>query len=176
MARRGLARGPGAAIESQAVQMRSLPTYGLIALLGVACRDRDAAPAQPALPQAIDPPASSQKDSAADVTSARPAEPTPEQLAQARKAFLTALDEGRALTKAGDYSAGIAKYREALAIDGSDPAALAELGWAAFLSGDLEAAEHSTEQALRFARGDSQRGMVLYSPKRCDRLPAIAVG
>lgn len=162
---------------------RSLLACALL-LPSTSCRDREAAPPPGAdAPRDAPPPVDAAGPAAGDTQGdakheapARPAEPTPEQLAQARKAFVAALDEGRALTRKEDYAAGIAKYREALAIDGSDPAALGELGWAAFLTDDLEVAERSTEQALRFARRETQRGMLLYNLGRVLEARGDAVG
>jgi tetratricopeptide (TPR) repeat protein len=80
-----------------------------------------------------------------------------------RKRFLTALDAGRVASKQGAYTEAIVKFREALEANPSNAATLGELGWAAFKAGDLTLAETSTEQALRHADTDSQRGMLLYN-------------
>lgn len=95
--------------------------------------------------------------------SKKPPKPTVDEAKQQRKQLLALLNEGRAATKKGDHAAGIVKYREALAIDANDVAVLAELGWAAFQTGDLELAHRSTVQALKFVRDDKQRGMILYN-------------
>jgi len=99
----------------------------------------------------------------------KPPKPTPEELAKLRKQLLVLLNEGRALTKNGDYAGGMAKYRAVLAIDASDVAALGELGWAAYKAGDLEYAHHTTVQALKFAREQSRRGMLLYNLGRIEQ-------
>jgi tetratricopeptide (TPR) repeat protein len=105
------------------------------------------------------------------VTAPKPAppKPKPEELAKLRKQLLVLLNEGRALTKNGDYVGGMAKYRAALAIDASDVAVLGELGWAAYKAGDLDNAHRTTAQALKFAREDSRRGMLLYNLGRIEQ-------
>lgn len=94
--------------------------------------------------------------------------PKPEEAAKLRKRLLTLLNEGRALTKKGDHAGGIVKYREALEIDASDVSVLGELGWAAYLAGDLELAHRTTVQALKFVRDDGRRGMLLYNLGRIE--------
>lgn len=92
-----------------------------------------------------------------------PPRASPEALRDARKRFLEMLNEGRSLTKAGDYAAGMAKYRQALEIDPADPSALAEMGWAAFKAGEFDVAQEHTVRALRFAKDDAQLGMMHYN-------------
>lgn len=94
--------------------------------------------------------------------------PKIDEAAKLRKHLLVLLNEGRALTKKGDYPAGMAKYREALEIDASDVTVLGELGWAAYKAGELEDAHRTTAQALKFAREDKQRGMLLYNLGRVE--------
>jgi tetratricopeptide (TPR) repeat protein len=102
--------------------------------------------------------------------------PKADEATKLRKQLLALLNEGRAATKKGDHQAGMAKYREALAIDASDVAVLGELGWAAFQAGDLELAHRTTTQALKFVRDENRRGMLLYNLGRIaeerDELPA----
>jgi len=87
----------------------------------------------------------------------------PAALAKARKLYLARLNEGRRLTKAGEYTEATAAYVLALEVDPNDAALLGELGWAAFKGGDLPGARHATTSALRFARTDKQRGMLSYN-------------
>jgi tetratricopeptide (TPR) repeat protein len=148
---------------------RSLPL--VLTLLGAStgCPRGDAAPQADAKPSSVEPPATETR-APAPVAAAPEVKPGAEkpkasasEIAAQRKRMLAALNEGRALVKKGEHAAGIAKYREVLAIDGSDPTALAELGWAAFLANDLELAASATEHALQFSRADKQRGMLLYN-------------
>lgn len=86
-----------------------------------------------------------------------------ERAKELRKTFRTKLDEGRAKTKAGQYQDGIALYNEALAVEPSNPAALAELGWAAFQAEQLDLAAGATTRALLYSRKSEQQGMILYN-------------
>ncbi len=158
-----------------------LSSLSLISLLSFAC---DKAPA-PEAKQAEAAPAAAPSDAAkpADSKAAdaakqpaepatrkpAPAKPTLDEATKLRKRLLALLNEGRTLTKNGDYAGGIAKYREALEIDQSDVSVLGELGWAAFRSGDLELAHRTTVQALKFVRDDNnKRGMLLYNLGRIE--------
>jgi tetratricopeptide (TPR) repeat protein len=85
------------------------------------------------------------------------------QAAELRKQFRTKLDEGRKQTKAGKHEEGIKLYHEALAIEPSNPTALAELGWAALQANQLDLAQGATAQALIFSRKPEQQGMILYN-------------
>lgn len=98
-----------------------------------------------------------------------PAKPKLDEAIVLRKQLLALLNEGRALTKKGDYAGGMAKYGEALKIDASDVSVLGELGWAAFKAGELELAHRTTVQALKFVREDpKKRGMLLYNLGRVE--------
>jgi tetratricopeptide (TPR) repeat protein len=150
----------------------------VILLLVAACGDPAAdaqagakgADAKPATPDAK---GADAKPSEPDVkpADAKPATPdassrktlSAEHAKQLRKTFRTKLDEGRAKTKAGQYRDGIALYDEALAIEPSNPAALAELGWAAFQAEQLELAQGATTRALLYSRKSEQQGMILYN-------------
>jgi len=78
--------------------------------------------------------------------------------------FRKELDRGRAAVRAKRYPAGITALQAALKIDPNHPSALAELGWAAFLSGDLELAERSTLRAIDSSVAkDRTRGAALYN-------------
>src|SRR5690606_1646257 len=157
----------------------------LLALLLIPCSmfvcnsaDRDAA--SEASPQAAsDQPATDeQPEPDADKTPAITADSKPstdkapkpkvDEAAKLRKQLLALLNEGRALTKKGDHAGGIVKYQEALKIDASDVSVLGELGWAAYLSGDLELAHRTTVQALKFVRDQKKRGMLLYNLGRIE--------
>ena len=162
--------GPSIAVRFHTVTRSvSVALVLLGALTG--CPHGDAAPQADAKPSTAEPPAAETKASVpAPVAAAPAAKPSDEkpkasasEIAAQRKRMLATLNEGRALVKKGEHAAGIAKYREVLAIDGSDPTALAELGWAAFLANDLELAASATEHALRFSRTAKQRGMLQYN-------------
>lgn len=101
-------------------------------------------------------------------SSAKAPKPKVDEATQLRKRLLALLNEGRELTKKGDHAGGIVKYREALEIDASDVSVLGELGWAAYLSGDLELAHRTTTQALKFVRDEKRRGMLLYNLGRIE--------
>ncbi|MFV8752287.1 tetratricopeptide repeat protein [Nannocystaceae bacterium ST9] len=94
---------------------------------------------------------------------AKPADLSAKQAGELRKQFRSKLDEGRKLTKEGKHEAGIKLYHEALAIEPSNPAALAELGWAALQANQLDLAQGATSQALIFSRKADQQGMILYN-------------
>ncbi len=93
----------------------------------------------------------------------KPPPADPAAIAKARKLYLARLNEGRRLTKAGQFPEAIAVYLQALDVDPSDVALLGELGWAAFKGNDLPGARHATTHGLRFARTDKQRGMLNYN-------------
>lgn len=80
------------------------------------------------------------------------------------EAFREHLAAGRKAVKARRYSGGIEDFEAALKIDPNHPSALAELGWAAFLSGDLDRAERSTQRAIDSSvASDRTRGAALYN-------------
>jgi len=79
-------------------------------------------------------------------------------------AFRDGLDRGRTEVKAKRYAEGIKAFEAALKIDPNHPSALAELGWAAFLSGDLGVAERFTRRAIdSTGASDRTRGAALYN-------------
>ncbi|MCB9701205.1 MAG: tetratricopeptide repeat protein [Myxococcales bacterium] len=78
-------------------------------------------------------------------------------------AFREHLAAGRKAVKAKRYAEGISALEAALKIDPNHPAALAELGWASYLAGDLGKAERFTRQAIGAATEDRTRGAALYN-------------
>ncbi|GEM_PF-3129413 len=112
-------------------------------------------------------PAKAKTSAKADAAGHAP-ELEPKKARELRRKLKTLLNEGRALTKKGEYDKGITKYREALTIDASDISVLGELGWAAYKAGDLKLAHQTTFGALKFAREDRQRGMLLYNLGRVE--------
>ncbi|PIE18618.1 MAG: hypothetical protein CSA66_04490 [Proteobacteria bacterium] len=96
----------------------------------------------------------------------RLAKPTGAALAQVKaqgRRFMELLSAGRRLIKAKRYADGIALYEQALVIDPSHAPLLGELGWAAYLSGDLARARALTERALTLAKAPKRRAMLLYN-------------
>ena len=88
----------------------------------------------------------------------------PDEAKAQESAFRDDLDRGRKEVKAKRYAEGIAAYQAALKIAPNHPSALAELGWAAFLSGDLAVAERSTQRAIdSTGASDRTRGAALYN-------------
>ncbi len=79
-------------------------------------------------------------------------------------AFRDDLSRGRKEVKAKRYAEGIKAFEAALKIDPNHPSALAELGWAAFLSDDLTVAERYTRRAIdSTGASDRTRGAALYN-------------
>jgi len=79
------------------------------------------------------------------------------------RGFRDQLAVGRTAVKEKRYAEGIAAFTAALKIDPNHAAALAELGWAAYLAGDLEAARRHTELAIAGDASDRTRGAALYN-------------
>lgn len=79
------------------------------------------------------------------------------------RVFRDQLAAGRKAVKARDYAAGVTAFTAALKVDPNHPAALAELGWAAYLAGDLAAAQRHTERAIASEAPDRTRGAALYN-------------
>jgi tetratricopeptide (TPR) repeat protein len=121
----------------------------------------DAAKPDAAKPDAAKPDA--KPDAAKPAKKPKPEPLSGKQAGELSKQFHTALEQGRKLTKAGDHEGGIKHYHEALAIEPSNAAALAELGWAALLANQLDLAQGATSQALTFSRKPEQQGMILYN-------------
>ena len=89
----------------------------------------------------------------------RPAAPSVEEIASYR----SLLRDGRRKVQAKEYGAGISLYEKALAIRPGDPRLLVELGWAAFLKGDLDRAAQATQQGLIGASDPKAEGSALYN-------------
>ncbi|MBN2715432.1 MAG: tetratricopeptide repeat protein [Deltaproteobacteria bacterium] len=73
------------------------------------------------------------------------------------------LRSGRRQVQSKKYDAGIAFYEKGLAIRPGDPTMLIELGYAAFLEGDLERATTATELGLLGAGNNTVKGAALYN-------------
>ena len=73
------------------------------------------------------------------------------------------LSAGRRHARAERFAEAIAAFREALAISPSDPAALGELGWAAFRRQDYDLAIESTTEALSLAYEPRRQAALLYN-------------
>jgi tetratricopeptide (TPR) repeat protein len=79
------------------------------------------------------------------------------------RTFREQLAAGRTAVKEKKYAEGILAFTAALKLDPNHAAALAELGWAAYLAGDLDAARRHTEQAIAGDASDRTRGAALYN-------------
>lgn len=88
---------------------------------------------------------------------------TPDQLKKTRTDLRARLGEGRKLVKSGDLEGGVLAYNTLLRIDPHYGPALGELGWAHFKGNELELAQRYTSRALKLARDDKRRGMLLYN-------------
>ena len=77
--------------------------------------------------------------------------------------FRAQLAAGRKAVKAKDYASGISALEAALKVDPNHAAALAELGWAEYLAGNLERAQRHTERAIASGGADRTRGAALYN-------------
>jgi tetratricopeptide (TPR) repeat protein len=73
------------------------------------------------------------------------------------------LERGRALAKQGDYKRAIEAFSLALEQQRDDPLVLGEVGWAAFLAGDISLARRATREALRHQTDAAARGALLYN-------------
>jgi tetratricopeptide (TPR) repeat protein len=77
--------------------------------------------------------------------------------------FREQLAAGRQAVKDKKYAEGITAFTAALKIDPNHAATLAELGWAAYLAGDLDTARRNTELAIAGDATDRTRGAALYN-------------
>lgn len=77
--------------------------------------------------------------------------------------FREHLAAGRKAVKDKQYAEGIVAFTAALKIDPNHAATLAELGWAAYLAGDLDKAQRHTEMAIAGDASDRTRGAALYN-------------
>jgi tetratricopeptide (TPR) repeat protein len=75
----------------------------------------------------------------------------------------TKLDEGRRLTRAGDYAAAIATFDAAIGLDGTLARAWSERGYAKLLAGDLAGARGDLDAALPLDEGAAFRAAVHYN-------------
>lgn len=104
---------------------------------------------------------------AAATRTVSPAESTARPETSAR--YSRALHRGRSLGEKGDNAGAMAAFREALEELPNDARALSELGWVAFRSGDLEAAEAATTASIDAAdpiRHPKLRAASLYNRGR----------
>jgi tetratricopeptide (TPR) repeat protein len=73
------------------------------------------------------------------------------------------LERGRELVQQGQHAEGLKRLKRALHRLPGDAAIAAEIGWAHLQAGELDKADKTTRQALRWAREAGQRGMCLYN-------------
>jgi tetratricopeptide (TPR) repeat protein len=129
-------------------------------LLCVGCGEKEPAPA-PAPTAAVQPVVGS--PAAAKPATATPAGKRTMLNGAQVGSYRSLLRDGRRQVQAKEYAAGIALYEKALALRPGDPRLLVELGWAAFLAGDLERASVATVRALAGLRDQSAKGAALYN-------------
>lgn len=86
--------------------------------------------------------------------------------AEARAAGLKALDEGRKLSRAKDWSKALAAFDRALLVMPDDARVLSEVGWAAFQANRLDRAEEANARALANAKEPLLRAPILYNVGR----------
>ncbi len=79
------------------------------------------------------------------------------------RTFREQLAAGRTAVKEKKYAEGITAFTAALKLDPNHAATLAELGWASYLAGDLDAARRHTELAIAGDASDRTRGAALYN-------------
>lgn len=82
---------------------------------------------------------------------------------EASKQARTKLDEGRRLTRAGDYAAAIATFDAAIGLDAALARAWSERGYAKLLAGDLAGARADLEAALPLDEGAAFRAAIHYN-------------
>ncbi len=73
------------------------------------------------------------------------------------------LERGRMLARQGDYRRALEAFSLALVLRRDDPVVLGELGWTAFLAGDVGLARRATREGLRHQTDASARGALLYN-------------
>lgn len=107
-------------------------------------------------------------DDAAVSTAAAPDAAAPRTRAQPEKSmgYRQALARGRKAGAARDYAAAMASFEAALVAVPGDARALSELGWVAFLAGELEHAERATEASIAAAVDPKLRAASLYNRGR----------
>lgn len=86
--------------------------------------------------------------------------------AEARAAGLKALDEGRKLSRAKDWSKALEAFDRALVVMPDDARVLSEVGWAAFQANRLDRAEEANARALANAKEPLVRAPILYNMGR----------
>lgn len=73
------------------------------------------------------------------------------------------LNQGRAAVRAKNYPEGVKLLRQSLKLRPEDPAALGELGWAAFLQKEYALARSTTARAIHLSRDPRQLGALYYN-------------
>lgn len=142
---RGAAKDPPAAqvVAASPVDDKSIAAPAVI-------KDKPAKPAKPVTPRLS---AKERASASLDRTAAK---------AQA-SSFREQLKIGRQAVKDKKYAEGITAFTAALKLDPNHAATLAELGWAAYLAGELDKAQRFTEQAIAGDASDRTRGAALYN-------------
>lgn len=86
--------------------------------------------------------------------------------------YKRALNEGRRLTKAGEYAKAVAAFDIALIAEPKDARAMSGRGFAHLQSGDTVAAKRDFEQALKWAKKAKLQRMIRHNLKLASRPPA----
>ncbi len=94
--------------------------------------------------------------------------PTRDEAEKARAALAVHLSTGRKAVKAERYAEGITALRKAKALGPMSAKVLGELGWALFLHGALDEAEHELRAALHVATAAKRKGAILYNLGRVE--------
>jgi hypothetical protein len=77
--------------------------------------------------------------------------------------YTDAMADGARLEKKHDYKGAVQAFERAVAARPDDAGALSELGWAAFLAGDLARASDATQRAVAAAKESNQKAAALYN-------------
>jgi hypothetical protein len=79
-----------------------------------------------------------------------------------------AMAEGWARARKDDHAGAVVAFKAALVARPDDEPALAELGWSAFLAGDLDLAASSSERALARTTNSARQATLLYNLGRIE--------
>ncbi|MFT3765375.1 MAG: tetratricopeptide repeat protein [Minicystis sp.] len=105
--------------------------------------------------------------SAAAPTASAAAPPAKKPLSRAERAkFLKPLEEGRKKARAKDFQGALVLFDQALAVAPDDARVLAEVGWAALNTGELDRADKANRRALALTKQPALRAQILYNAGR----------
>ncbi|APR76544.1 Hypothetical protein A7982_01891 [Minicystis rosea] len=83
-----------------------------------------------------------------------------------RAKFLKPLEEGRKSARAKDFKRALVLFDEALAVAPNDARVLAEVGWAALHTGELDRADKANKRGLALTKQPQLRAQILYNTGR----------